>query len=133
MSIENKPATTSQKSLSGIDNEEQQIPMDESISSDAPRKSAFGFIQKKPIKPQQTEPSPRNQLSFVTNGTSMPQFSQDNPESEYNPEAQSAMNLSDRSPSLSSHVSEPANTGPGKSSAFSFIKKVNEELLYLFA
>lgn len=99
--------------------------MEESISSDAPRKSAFGFIQKKPIKPQQTEPSPRNQLSFVTNGTSIPQFT-DNPETEYNPEAQSAVNFSDRSPSLTSQASEPINTGAGKTSAFSFIKKVNQ-------
>lgn len=119
---ENKNTITSQKSLSGIEDEEQQKPLDESMSSDAPRKSAFGFIQKKPIKPQQTEPSPRNQLSFVTNGTSMPQFT-DNPETEYNPEVQSAVNFSDRSPSLTSQASEPVNTGAGKTSAFSFIKK----------
>jgi len=114
--------------LGKIDDYEQQNVTEENISSEPPKKSAFGFIQKKPIKPQQTDPSPSNQLSFVTNGTSMPQISQynDNPDSETNPtEIQSAVNISDRRPSLSSNASEPVSTGGpfGKTSAFSFIKK----------
>jgi len=125
---ENQNISTTQTSLGKIDDYEQQNVTEENISSEPPKKSAFGFIQKKPIKPQQTDPSPSNQLSFVTNGTSMPQISQynDNPDSETNPtEIQSAVNISDRRPSLSSNASEPVSTGGpfGKTSAFSFIKK----------
>ena len=114
-----------------IDDDEQPKPTDESLTSEPPKKSAFGFIQKKPIKPQQSDPSPSNQLSFVTNGTSVPQIPQYNDtENESNPgEIQSAVNFSDRRPSESSNASEPVSTGGpfGKTSAFSFIKKVKSK------
>ena len=89
---------------------------------DVGKKSAFGFIPKKPIKAPEAQPS--QNLSFVSNVNMMrPEQS----EFESNADGNSAL---ERQTSLSSNASEPINPVGAKGSAFSFIKKVYKADLF---
>lgn len=86
---------------------------------DVSKKSAFGFIQNKPIKT--TEPQPSQNLSFVSNANiTRP----DQSEFESNAGGNSML---ERQTSLSSNASEPVNPTGSK---FSFIKKVYKADLF---
>lgn len=102
-------------SLSQLDDENTPKAGGDSLP-DVGKKSAFGFIQKKPIK--QPEPQASQNLSFVSNvNATRPEQS----EFESNADGNSIL---ERGTSMSSNDPEPANPPSTKGSAFGFIKKV---------
>jgi len=110
-------------SLTRIEGDETPTSMTEGLGE--PKKvSAFGFMQKQPIKIQTNQPQG---LSFVTNADPSPQRMYEGEPANFN-------EYGEKRPSLTSLASEPVNTGAqkGPGSAFSFIKKViNDDFLYV--
>ena len=109
-----------QGSLNRIEGEETPT----SFNEEPKKVSAFGFLQKQPIKIQTNQPQG---LSFVSNADPSSQIINRNYEGDIS-DSRNVQDYNEKPPSMTSFSSEPVNTGPqkGPGSAFSFIKKVKK-------